>query len=155
MPDETELEQLAADMRSRAGHYEILGETYAKFEFFEKGWNPYSRFLDVDKVDLILRRRSATGQRIYREIQVKFGKLYPVGPAWERELFDFTSWRFFKEQELCRAPRSEGFLHRIRPLPRPRSRQTCLPRRHLHLSRAQGACRIVRGLGGVRTRPLR
>ena len=44
-------------MRSRAGHYEILGETYAKFEFFEKGWNPYSRFLDVDKVDLILRRR--------------------------------------------------------------------------------------------------
>ena len=46
-------EQIAADMRSRAGHYEILGETYAKFEFFEKGWNPYSRFLDVDKVDLI------------------------------------------------------------------------------------------------------
>ena len=101
MPDETELEQLAADMRSRAGHYEILGETYAKFEFFEKGWNPYSRFLDVDKVDLILRRRSATGQRIYREIQVKFGKLYSVGPAWERELFDFTSWRFFKEQEFA------------------------------------------------------
>jgi len=32
-------------MRSRAGYYEILGETYAKFEFFEKGWNPYSRFL--------------------------------------------------------------------------------------------------------------
>ncbi len=31
-------------MRSRAGHYEILGETYAKFEFFEKGWNPYTRF---------------------------------------------------------------------------------------------------------------
>jgi hypothetical protein len=42
---------LVADMRSRAGHYEILGETYAKFEFFEKGWNPYSRFLDVDKVE--------------------------------------------------------------------------------------------------------
>jgi hypothetical protein len=59
VPDEPEPEQLAADMRSRAGHYEILGETYAKFEFFEKGWNPYSRFLDVDKVDLILRRRSA------------------------------------------------------------------------------------------------
>jgi hypothetical protein len=88
-------------MRSRAGHYEVLGETYAKFEFFEKGWNPYSRFLDVDKVDLILRRRTATGQRIYREVQVKFGKLYPVGPAWEREHFDFTSWRFFKEDEFA------------------------------------------------------
>ena len=98
MPDEPE--QLAADMRSRAGHYEILGETYAKFEFFEKGWNPYSRFLDVDKVDLILRRR-IEGQIVYREIQVKFGKLYPVGPAWEREHFDFTSWRFFKEEEFA------------------------------------------------------
>ncbi len=87
-------------MRSRAGHYEILGETYAKFEFFEKGWNPYSRFLDVDKVDLILRRR-IEGQIVYREIQVKFGKLYPVGPAWEREHFDFTSWRFFKEEEFA------------------------------------------------------
>jgi hypothetical protein len=100
VPDELEPEQLAVDMRSRAGHYEILGETYAKFEFFEKGWNPYSRFLDVDKVDLILRRRIG-GQIVYREIQVKFGKLYPVGPAWERELFDFTSWRFFKEEEFA------------------------------------------------------
>jgi len=95
-----EPELLAADMRSRAGHYEVLGETYAKFEFFEKGWNPYSRFLDVDKVDLILRRRTLTG-RLYREIQVKFGKLYPVGPEWERRLFDFTSWRFFKLDEFA------------------------------------------------------
>src|ERR1017187_10808916 len=94
-----EPELLAADMRSKAGHYEVLGETYAKFEFFEKGWNPYTRFLDVDKVDLILRRRIG-GQIVYREIQVKFGKLYPVGSAWEREHFDFTSWRFFKEEEF-------------------------------------------------------
>lgn len=48
---------LAAEVRRKAGHYEILGETYAKFEFFENGWNSYSRFLDVDKVDLILRRK--------------------------------------------------------------------------------------------------
>jgi len=96
-----EEQPLAADARSRAGHYEILGETYAKFEFFENGWNPYSRFLDVDKVDLILRKRTQTGQRIYREVQVKYGKLYPVGPAWEREHFDFTSWRFFKENEFA------------------------------------------------------
>jgi hypothetical protein len=93
-------ERLAAEVRRKAGHYEILGETYAKFEFFENGWNSYSRFLDVDKVDLILRRRDS-GQRVYREVQVKFGKLYAVGPAWERELFDFTSWRFFKEDEFA------------------------------------------------------
>jgi hypothetical protein len=94
-------EELLTEVRQRAGHYEILGETYAKFEFFENGWNPYSRFLDEDKVDFILRRRTATGQRIYREVQVKFGKLYPVGSAWEREHFDFTSWRFFKEDEFA------------------------------------------------------
>lgn len=99
MQEDSGVSRLAADMRSRAGHYEILGETYAKFEFFEKGWNPYSRFLDVDKVDLILRRR-IDSRIVYREIQVKFGKLYPVGPAWEREHFDFTSWRFFKEDEF-------------------------------------------------------
>ena len=96
-----EPEQLTAGMRSRAGHYEILGETYAKFEFFENGWNPYSRFLDIDKVDLILRRRTKAGQRVYREVQVKYGKLYAVSQVWERELFDFTSWRFFREDEFA------------------------------------------------------
>jgi hypothetical protein len=108
MHDESEL--LDADMRSRAGHYEVLGETYSKFEFFEKGWNPYSRFLDVDKVDLILRRRTATRQKIYREVQVKFGKLYPVGPAWEREHFDFTSWRFFREDEFAAQIEQKDFF---------------------------------------------
>jgi hypothetical protein len=97
MPDQEDF--LSAEVRRKAGHYEVLGETYAKFEFFENGWNSYSRFLDVDKVDLIL-RRNAGGKRVYREVQVKFGKLYPVGPAWERALFDFTSWRFFKEDEF-------------------------------------------------------
>lgn len=86
-------------LRRKAGHYEVLGETYAKFEFFQKGWNPYSRFLDVDKVDLILRRTMNTST-VYREVQVKFGKLYRVGPAWERRLFDVTSWRFFKDGEF-------------------------------------------------------
>ncbi|MGH9731808.1 MAG: hypothetical protein ACRD4A_08910, partial [Candidatus Acidiferrales bacterium] len=84
-----------------AGHYEILGETYAKFEFFENDWNPYSRFLDVDKVDLILRRKLTSGRKIYREIQVKFGKLHNVGSAWEKEHFDFSSFRFFKENEFA------------------------------------------------------
>jgi hypothetical protein len=94
-----ENQPLDATNRSKAGHYEILGETYAKFEFFENGWNPYSRFLDVDKVDLILRRNS-NGKTIYREVQVKYGKLYDVGSAWENELFDVSSWRFFKEDEF-------------------------------------------------------
>ena len=106
----SEPEPLGADIRRRAGHQEILGETYAKFEFFEKGWNPYSRFLDVDKVDLILRGTTATGQRVYREVQVKFGKLYPVGSAWERNLFDFSSWRFFKEDEFSAQVNQKDFF---------------------------------------------
>ena len=65
------------ELRRRAGHYEILGETHAKYEFFHQGWNPYSRFLDVDKVDLIL-RRTKNGLPMYREVQAKFGKLYTV-----------------------------------------------------------------------------
>lgn len=109
MPEDQE-RPLAADMRSRAGHYEVLGETYAKFEFFEKGWNPYSRYLDVDKVDFILRRRAANGKRIYREVQVKFGKLYPVTQAWEQEHFDFTSWRFFKEDEFTAQLNQKDFF---------------------------------------------
>lgn len=89
------------ELRRKAGHYEILGETYAKFEFFQHGWNPYSRFLDIDKVDFILRKNQA-GSPVYREVQVKFGKLYQVGPAWERRLFDVTSWRFFRDDEFDR-----------------------------------------------------
>ena len=87
------------ELRRKAGHYEVLGETYAKFEFFQKGWNPYSRFLDIDKVDLILRRTN-NGTAVYREVQVKFGKLYRVTAAWERHLFDVTSWRFFNKNEF-------------------------------------------------------
>lgn len=98
MADEPE-ERLSTDLRQKAGHYEILGETYAKFEFFEQGWNPYSRFLDVDKVDLVLRRRVA-GEVVYREVQVKYGKLYRIGKQWEKPFFDLTSWRFFREDEF-------------------------------------------------------
>ncbi len=88
-----------AQMKRKAGHQEILGETLAKFEFFQHGWHPYSRFLDVDKIDLILRRRRS--QRVdYREVQVKFGKLYPCTPKWEIPLFSETSWRFFSEKNL-------------------------------------------------------
>lgn len=80
--------------KARAGHYEIQGETIAKFEFFDHGWNPYSKYLDVDKVDLIVRRRTDAGI-LYREVQVKFGRLYDCTRKWERPLFDVTSWRIF------------------------------------------------------------
>ncbi|GAA5483985.1 hypothetical protein [Haloferula sargassicola] len=92
-------EGLTPEMRLQAGHYEVLGETYAAFELFEHGWNPYSRFLDVDKVDFILRKLHAS-KPIYREAQVKFGKLYSVGSKWEKALFDVTSWRLFKPDEF-------------------------------------------------------
>jgi hypothetical protein len=88
-----------AEMRRKAGHQEILGETLAKFEFFQHGWHPYTRFLDVDKIDLILRRRR--GSKVdYREVQVKFGKLYDCRHSWELALFDVSSWRFFKDKQL-------------------------------------------------------
>jgi hypothetical protein len=98
------------NQRQKAGHYEILGETIAKFEFFEAGWNSYQRYLDVDKVDFIL--RSQTGTEIkYREVQVKYGKLYDCGSAWERALFDVTSWRFFRADEFREyAMRKDFFL---------------------------------------------
>ena len=86
----------------RAGHYEIQGETIAKFEFFDNGFNPYSRYLDVDKVDLLLRKRE--GQKIqYIEVQVKYGRLYPCQPKWQVDKFDFTSWKFFKLDEFKHA----------------------------------------------------
>ena len=88
--------------RRRAGHYEVLGETYAKFEFFENGWNPYSRFLDIDKVDLVL-RRVVSGRRQYREVQVKYGRLFETDSGWQSRLFDLSSWRFFNDDEFVSA----------------------------------------------------
>jgi hypothetical protein len=94
--------------RQKAGHYEILGETLAKFEFFQAGWNPYERYLDVDKVDLILRRRQ--DQRIiYREIQVKYGKLYDMKGG-KAHLFDRTSWRFFNPDEFVKSYNRPDFF---------------------------------------------
>ncbi len=97
MPEKTQT--LSAGVRPRAGHREILGETYAKIEFFEKGWNPYTRFLDVDKVDMILRRRHQN-RPIYREVQVKYSKLFQLTSGKESVHFDCTAWRFFGEDEF-------------------------------------------------------
>jgi hypothetical protein len=101
-------EAIAKPLKNKAGHLEILGETVAKFEFFEQGWNPYSRFLDVDKVDFLL-RRVIDGRKVYREVQVKYGKLYDVdGRA--RRLFDVTSWRFFKRGEFADHASQDDFF---------------------------------------------
>jgi hypothetical protein len=101
-------EAIAKQLRNKAGHLEIIGETYAKLAFFEQGWNPYSRFLDVDKVDFLL-RRVIDGRRVYREVQVKYGKLYDVGGA-ARRLFDVTSWRFFKRGEFADQALQDDFF---------------------------------------------
>ena len=78
----------------KRGNEGVHGKTIAKFEFAEAGWNPYSHYYDQSKVDLILRRE--VGARVqYRDVQVKFGRLYNCGTKWERELFVYTSWRFF------------------------------------------------------------
>lgn len=83
----------------KAGHYEIQGETIAKFEFFENGFNPYSRYLDVDKVDLILRTREEKAVK-YFEVQVKYGRLYDCSEKWSKKLFDVTCWKMFKLDEF-------------------------------------------------------
>lgn len=91
---------MTTKLRSQqAGHYEIHGETIAKFEFFENGFNPYSRYLDADKVDLILRKKMGDTIK-YFDVQVKYGRLYECKPKWQRNLFDLTSWRFFKPNEF-------------------------------------------------------
>ena len=97
------------EIKQKAGHQEILGETIAKFEFFENCWQPYSRFLDVDKVDLILRRR-LPGGIVSREVQVKFGKLFECKLAWEKPLFSCTSWRFFTEKNLDDMTKQKGLF---------------------------------------------
>lgn len=95
--------------KSRPGHYEIIGETYAKVEFYEHGWNPYDRFLDVDKVDLILRKWK-NNRKVYREIQVKYGTLFQVGTRFEKSFFDFTTWRFFFADEFDSVKNDESLF---------------------------------------------
>ena len=51
-----------------------------------------TRFLDVDRIDLILRRRRGSTVE-YREVQVKFGKLYECTAKWELPLFSVSAWR--------------------------------------------------------------
>ena len=58
-----------------AGHKEIIGETIAKLILHKNGFNPYSRFLDKEAIDLIV--RNDKGEKVtYNEIQVKYSKKY-------------------------------------------------------------------------------
>jgi len=60
---------------STAGHKEIIGETIAKLILHKNGFNPYSRFLDKEAIDLIV--RNDKGEDItYNDIQVKYSKKY-------------------------------------------------------------------------------
>lgn len=93
MPESLESPEQITAVEQRSGHLEIIGETAAKLLLFQRGWNPYSRFLDQDKVDLIL-RRSRNNQPEYREIQVKYRRLYtPSKPSrWDAKLFSGIAW---------------------------------------------------------------
>jgi hypothetical protein len=86
-------EEKAKLVEERSGHLEIIGETAAKLLLFQQGWNPYSRFLDVDKVDLIL-RRNRNNVTEYREIQVKYRRLFVGGSSskWASKFFNATAW---------------------------------------------------------------
>lgn len=87
------ISEKATAAKERSGHLEIIGETAAKLLLFQQGWNPYSRFLDVDKIDLILRRNRGN-QPEYREVQVKYRRLWTgeEQTPWESKLFSATAW---------------------------------------------------------------
>ena len=93
MPGSPETPEQVTAVEQRSGHLEIIGETAAKLLLFQQGWNPYSRFLDQDKVDIIL-RRNRDNQPEYREIQVKYRRLYtPSKPSrWDAKLFSAVAW---------------------------------------------------------------
>lgn len=94
---------------AKPGHLEIIGETAAKLLLFQKGWNPYSRFLDVDKVDLIL-RRNRKNKTEYREIQVKYRRLFEHKiDRWDGKLFSATAW-YNADQDEFAAHRSGFYI---------------------------------------------
>jgi hypothetical protein len=88
----------------RQGHQEAAGETIAKFEFWQQGWNPFEHFVDDDQVDLIL-RRNRDGRVEYREVQVKFGRLYAekMLSPWQRKFFKHVAWRTFDPDEFAQS----------------------------------------------------
>lgn len=93
----------------KPGHLEIHGETIAKFELFENGFNPYSRYLDIDKVDLIVRYRY-NNEVMFKDIQVKYGRLYDRLTKNQSLHFKYTSWRIVDENEFLHDKYSHLFI---------------------------------------------
>jgi hypothetical protein len=85
-------EEGAAMKNKHAANLGVIGETIAKIAFFEAGWSPFNRFLDEEKVDLVLRR----GPGVYRDVQVKYGRLYRARTDRKRP-WVVTSWRLVRE----------------------------------------------------------
>jgi len=84
----------------RAGHQEIHGENIAQFEFSQAGWNPFKHYVDVDKVDLLLRRRTPPNPPEYREVQVKWCRSWKI-TGWRGKFFTHVSWRNFTTEDFA------------------------------------------------------
>lgn len=94
----------------KAGHLEIHGETIAKFELFDAGFNTYSRYLDVDKIDLITRFFEGK-KKIFKEIQVKFGRTYSNKFTKNQEkFFKKTSWKIVDANEFIDTKYNDIFI---------------------------------------------
>lgn len=63
------------NLTMKTGHKEVIGETIAKLVLFKNGYNVYSRFLDVDAIDMII-RNTKNNKVSYNEIQIKYSKYY-------------------------------------------------------------------------------
>ena len=61
--------------KDTSAHKEVIGETIAKLVLFKNGFNVYSRFLDVDAVDMIVRNKK-NNRLTYNEIQIKYSKYF-------------------------------------------------------------------------------
>ena len=94
----------------KAGHLEIHGETIAKFELFDAGFNTYSRYLDVDKIDLITRFFEGE-KKIFKEIQVKFGRTYSDKFTKNQAVFfEKTSWKIVDANEFIEEKYNDLFI---------------------------------------------
>jgi hypothetical protein len=99
----------------RVGHQEIHGENIAQFEFSQAGWNPFKHYVDVDQVDLLLRRRTPPKPPEYREVQVKWCRSWVISESsWQGKFFTHVSWRHFTTEDFA-SHRPELFVAFVIP----------------------------------------
>lgn len=65
-------------VKTKSGDRGIVGETIAKLKLWQNGYNVYSRFLDVDVIDMVVRCKEDE-KVYYKEIQVKWSNLFKKG----------------------------------------------------------------------------